>query len=119
MGTQVLDKTYESHFGPVASRVEHGLAGDQSADRHDEQSPDQLTLGIAGLHAVGVAALVQLEVGIPQVLIDPRTRPIGIRAPIQDTLEVLVEDHAVPAATLLKATSDPKSLQRQHPAGVR
>ena len=109
------------HQGGVAgigSTVEHGLAGEQPAEGHPEQSPHQAPLA-PHLDAVRPPVLVQAHVGPHQ----PRGEPFAIAvaaAGVRDLGEGAVHAHLVPptAQAPCHRARDAEPLDRHDPPRV-
>ena len=109
---QGLVKVAKGDFGGVVLAVEHGFAGEESADGDAVKSADKLGC-VPSFDGVGVSELVEVFVGEDEFLGDPAVFAIGSAGAVADNLaEGLVEGDAewVLAQAAFEASGDVKAI---------
>ncbi len=120
-GLQLARQCRKAEFGRVVRAAEHGLAKKQLAHRQTVQAAHQLAV-VPYFHRVGVAALVQLQVGVLYTFGDPGAISVGAwrGAGLDDRSEVLVEGDGIAllAQQFAQAAGDMQFVREYHGAWV-
>lgn len=117
---QGLVKVVKGDFGGVALVVEHGFAGEESADGDAVKSADKLRC-VPSFDGVSVSELAQVFVGEDEFLGDPAVFAVGAAGAVADDLaEGLIEGDAewVLAQAAFEASRDVKAVQFEDSARI-